>query len=232
MTKPLKLLIDIMIVAAVSGLAFMLEGIANAQGWVSMSDGARGVSAVLAGAFAAVGVVLARGGSLADLGFKRPESWARVPLQAAAVLVAFIAAQTLLPLFISLFMTLPEPDMSKYGDMSGDLQAAITFALILVVTASIPEEIIYRGFLIGRLSDIFGHTTLGAILTVGVQGLIFSSIHFAWGIGGMIMTLFMGLIWGTAYLLCGRNIWVVILAHSGGHALLATQLYFAQPFMP
>ena len=57
MTKPIKLLIDIMIVFAVSGLAFFLEDVANTQGWVSMSDGARGVSAVLAGAFAAVGVV-------------------------------------------------------------------------------------------------------------------------------------------------------------------------------
>lgn len=45
------------------------------------------------------------------------------------------------------------------------------------------------------------------------------------------MTLIMGLVWGTAYLLCGRNIWVVILAHSGGHVLLVTRLYFAAPFI-
>lgn len=231
MTKSTKLVIDIMIVAAVSGLAFVLEGVVD-QGWISMGEGARGVSAVLAGAFAAVCVVLARGGSLADLGFRRPERWAIVPVQVIAILAAFIAAQTLVPMFISLFMTLPEPDMSKYGDMSGDLRAAINMALILVVTASIPEEIIYRGFLIGRLSDIFGPTARGAVMTVGVQGLIFGSIHFQWGIGGMVMTFMMGLIWGTAYLLCGRNIWVVILAHSGGHILLVTTLYLGESFIP
>jgi membrane protease YdiL (CAAX protease family) len=228
MTKSTNLVIDIMVVAAVSGLAFFLEDIAVAQGWLPLGEGARGVSAVLGGAFAAVGVVLARGGSLADLGFKQPERWAIVFYQAAAVLVAFVAVQTLVPLLISLFMTVPEPDMSKYGDMSGDLRAAITMALILVLTASIPEEIIYRGFLIGRLSDIFGQTPRGAIMTVGVQSLIFGSIHYQWGIGGVIMTLLMGLVWGTAYLMCGRNIWVVIFAHSGGHVLLVTQLYFAQ----
>lgn len=232
MTNTTRLVIDIMIVAAASALAFMLEGFAVDQGWLSLGEGARGVTAVLGGAVAAVGVVLARGGSLADLGFKRPERWSRAFLQAAAVLVAFVAVQTLVPLLISLFITLPEPDMSKYGDMSGDLGAAITMALILVVTASIPEEIIYRGFLIGRLSDIFGPTTRGAIMTVGVQSLIFGSIHYQWGIGGMIMTLFMGAIWGTAYLLCDRNIWPLIFAHSGGHVLLVTQLYFAAPFMP
>lgn len=121
--------------------------------------------------------------------------------------------------------------MSKYGDMSGNLRAALTMALILPFTASIPEEIIYRGFLIGRLSEIFGEHTGGAVMTVLVQSLIFSSIHFQWGIGGMMMTLIMGLVWGTAYLLCGRNLWVVILAHSGGHILMVTQLYLAEPFV-
>lgn len=232
MTKSTKLVIDIMIVAAVSGLAFVLEDFANGQGWISVGEGARGVSAVLGGAFAAVCVVLARGGSLADLGFMRPERWSIVPFQVAAILAAFVAAQTALPLLISTFMTLPEPDMSKYGDMSGDLRAAITMALILVATASIPEEIIYRGFLIGRLSELFETTTGGAVLTVGIQALIFGSIHFQWGIGGMVMTLIMGLVWGTAYLMCGRNLWVVILAHSGGHILLVTTLYLGESFIP
>lgn len=231
MTKSTKLIIDIMIVAAVSVLAFLFEGFANARGWISLGEDARGVTSVLAGAFAAVGVVLARGGSIADLGFKRPKRWTMVPVQVIAILVAFVAAQTLVPPFISLFIDLPAPDMSKYGDMSGNLGAAISLALILVVTASIPEEIIYRGFLIGRLSQIFGQGTQGAIWTVLVQALIFGSIHFQWGIGGMVMTAIMGLVWGTAYLLCGRNLWVVILAHSGGHVLLATQLYLGEAFV-
>ena len=225
MTKTTELLIDIMIVAAVSVLAFLLEGFANARGWLAMGAGARGVSAVLAGAIAAIALVFVRGGSFADLGFKRPERWARVPLQVLVILVVFVAAQTLVPLALSVFITLPEPDFSKYGDISGNLGAALSLALILPLTAALPEEIIYRGFLMGRLSDLFGRSKSGAILTVGVQALIFGSIHFQWGIGGMMMTFIMGVIWGSAYLLCDRNLWVVILAHSGGHILLATQLY-------
>jgi membrane protease YdiL (CAAX protease family) len=229
MAKPIKLLIDIMIVIAVSGLAFLLEDFASAQGLISIGAEERGFTAVLAGAFAALGIVFARGGTLTDLGFRRPKRWALVPLQAVGILIAFIAAETLLPLLISLFITLPEPDMSRYDSIAGNLDAAIALALILPLTASIPEEIVYRGFLIGRLSDIFGTTTGGAFMTVGVQALIFGSVHFQWGIGGMIMTLIMGLVWGTAYLLCGRNLWVVILAHSAGHILMVTQLYLAKP---
>jgi membrane protease YdiL (CAAX protease family) len=226
--KPVQLLIDIVIVVAVSALAFVLEDFASSQGWISVGEEARGVSAVLAGALAAVGVVLARGGSLADLGFRRPKRWAVVPLQVTGIIVAFIAVQSLAPLLVSSFISLPEPDLSRYDSIAGNLGAAIAMALILPLTASIPEEIIYRGFLIGRLSDIFGRNSGGAFMTVFIQALMFGAVHFQWGIGGMMVTVMMGAVWGTAYLLCGRNLWVVILAHSAGHILFVTQLYLGK----
>jgi len=226
MTEPAKLFIDILIVFVVSGLAFLFEGFVSEQGWLVVGESARGVTAVVAGAFAAVAVVLARGGTLATLGFRRPERWAIVPFQVVGVLFAFIAMETMVPMLVSLFIDLPEPDYSRYAEVSGNLSAAIALALIFPLSASIPEEVIYRGFLIGRLSDIFGETTRGAFITVLIQAVIFGSIHFQWGIGGMIMTFCMGAVWGTAYLLCGRNLWIVILAHSAGHILLVTQLYF------
>ena len=115
-------------------------------------------------------------------------------------------------------------------NVNGNLAAAISMALILPLTASIPEEIIYRGFLMGRLASLLGTDTRGNVLTVLIQALIFGSIHFTWGIGGVLMTFMMGIVWGTAYLLCGRNLWVVILAHSAGHLLFVTQLYLGASF--
>jgi len=228
-TKPARPLIDIAIVAAVSALALVLEDLASARGWITIGADARGVSPVIAGALAAVCVVLARGETLADLGFRRPKRWAIVPVQVAGILAAFVAVQTLVPLLASAFIEVPEPDLSRYSSIYGNLSAAIGFALLLALTASIPEEIIYRGFLIGRLSEVFGRSTRGAIMTVLVQAVVFGAIHFQWAVGGMIMTFIMGIVWGTAYLLCGRNLWVVILAHSGGHILLVTQLYLTEP---
>lgn len=221
------LLVDILVVAAISGLAFFLEDLAIARGWIPFATEIRGVSSVLAGAFAAVVVVLARGGSLAELGFRQPRRWTMVPFQAAGILAAFIAAQTLGPLLLSSFISLPEPDLSRYDAIAGNLGAAIAMALVLPLTASIPEEVIYRGFLIGRLSDLFGWNAGGASMSVLVQALVFGAIHFQWGIGGVIMTFVMGIIWGAAYLLCGRNLWIVIIAHSAGHVLLVVQLYLA-----
>jgi membrane protease YdiL (CAAX protease family) len=78
-----------------------------------------------------------------------------------------------------------------------------------------------------RLSEIFGVSKTGGITTVLVQAIIFGSIHFEWGIGGIIVTFMMGLVWGTAYLLCARNLWVVIIAHSTAHTLGVLQGYLA-----
>jgi len=224
-SHPIRPLIDIAIVFAASALAFLLEDFVSASGWIAIGPEARGVSPVVGGALAAVAVVFARGGTFADLGFRRPRRWAVVPFQVAGILVAFIAAQLLLPPLVGLFIAMPEPDLSRYDALAGNLNAAVVMALLLPLTASIPEEIIYRGFLIGRLTDVFGHNTVGACLSVLIQALLFGAVHFMWGVGGMIVTLMMGIIWGIAYLLCGRNLWVVILAHSVGHILGVVQLY-------
>jgi membrane protease YdiL (CAAX protease family) len=223
--NPIERCLDIVIVFAVSAIAFFLENLAIAQGWIPFATEVRGAVSVLAGASAAVWVVLARGGTLADLGFRRPKRWAIVPLQVFLVLIAFIAMQILAPLLVSSVISLPEPDLSRYDSITGNLGGAVLMALVLPLTASIPEEIIYRGFLIGRLSDIFGWNFSGVLISVFTQAIIFGAIHFQWGIGGMIVTLMMGLVWGAAYLLCGRNLWVVILAHSTGHILFVLQLY-------
>ena len=223
-----QVLIDILLVFAASGLAFALEEFANARGWISVGPEARGVSAVVAGAFAAVAVVLIRGGSLADLGFRRPKRWALVPLQVFGILIAFIAMQMLAPMLVSVFVTVPEPDLSRYEALAGNLDAAIALALLLPFTASIPEEIIYRGFLIGRLTDLFARHRGGAALAVCLQALVFGAIHFQWGVGGMLVTVIMGIVWGAAYLLCDRNLWIVILAHSAGHVLGVLQLYLGE----
>lgn len=217
--------IDILIVLGASGFTYWLEGFADSLGWISVGADVRGISAVIVGALTAVGVVLLRGGTLTDLGFRRPKRWTMVPLQVIAIIVAFIAMQAVAPLLVGSFIDLPEPDLSKYGSIAGNLGAAVTFALLLPFTASIPEEIIYRGFLMGRLLEIFGMSKGGAVATVLVQAIIFGSIHFEWGVGGIIVTFMMGLVWGTAYLLCGRNLWVVILAHSTAHTLGILQGY-------
>lgn len=218
---------DILTVTAASMGAFALESWAASTGLVDLGEAARGVFAVVVGALTTVAVVRHRGGKWSDLGFKRPARWSSVPLWVIGILVAFIGGQALAPQLLSMFIELPEPDFSRYDAIVGNLSAAIAMALILPLTAAIPEEIIYRGFLIGRLEAILGDMWAAPVLAVAVQSLVFAVIHFQWGIGGILLAGVMGAIWGTAYMACGRNLWIVIMAHSAGHIMLVVGLYLS-----
>lgn len=216
-------MIDILIVVAISGTAYTVE-LATSD-YLPWGEEARGITAVFAGAVTAVGLTLRRRGNLYDLGLNRPNRWWTVPFWVLGIMVVFIAAQGLMPQLAAPLFDLPEPDMSRYDFIRGNPSAAIAMALVLPLTAAIPEEIVYRGFLIGRLLTIFGNGRGAAVLAVFVQSLIFGSIHFQWGLGGMLVTSIMGFVWGGAFLLCGRNLWIVIMAHSAAHIALVAQIY-------
>jgi len=143
------------------------------------------------------------------------------------ILVTFVAAQALVPAILAPFFDIPAPDMSRYDFIRGDALAAVAMALLLPVTAAIPEEVVYRGFLMRQFMRLYGDRHTGANLAVLSQALIFGAAHFQWGPGGMVMTSIMGIVWGGAYLLCGRNLWIVILAHSAAHVALVLQLYYS-----
>jgi len=218
---------DIAIVVLVSVLAFLGELAAAER--LPWGDEARGVIAVLTGTVAAMAITLARGGSLADLGFRRPKRWLTVPAWALAILVAFIVVQNVALLLVAPLFDLPQPDMSRYDIVRGNLVAALFLAIVLPLTAAVPEEVLYRGFLIGRFTRLFGATRGAPVLAVLAQALVFGSVHFQWGLGGIIVAAIMGAVWGFAFLLCGRNLWIVIIAHSIAHLALLGQLYFAPP---
>lgn len=216
-------LTSIAIVIAVSALAFAGElAVADVLPW---GDEARGVVAVLGGAIAALWLTVRRGGSLADLGLVRPKRWLTVPVWVLGIVITFVAAQALVPQLIAPFFDLPAPDMSRYDFIRGDALAAISMALLLPLTAAIPEELVYRGFLIRQFTRLYGDGQRGALLAVLSQAIVFGAAHFQWGLGGIVMTSIMGLVWGGAYLLCGRNLWIVIMAHSAAHIALVLQLY-------
>ena len=224
-------------VVAASAIAFAAElRFADALPWGSE---ARGVAAVLVGALLALWLHRRAGQPWAGLGFRRPRRWSTVPGWVIGIVVVFIVAQNAVPLLIAQFASLPEPDMSRYAGVAGNARAAILLLLLLPLTASIPEEIVYRGFLLPRFERLLSAGGLSAggsarrsaiaaaVGAVLLQALVFGLVHFQWGPGGILMTTIMGLVWGSAYVLCGRNLWIVILAHSLVHILFVMQLYSA-----
>ena len=130
---------------------------------------------------------------------------------------------------LSRFGSTVVPSESFVGSGANPARPISSLAVALPLTAAIPEEILYRGFLIGRLTRLFGTSAGAPFLAVLAQALVFGSVHFQWGLGGIVVTAIMGAVWGFAYLLCGRNLWIVIIAHSMAHLALVAQLYVAPP---
>jgi membrane protease YdiL (CAAX protease family) len=221
-------LVDLLAVFAVSGAALLLERTAHHLGWVDIPESAKGVSAVIAGCLTAVAMILLRKQKLSAIGFRRPERWAVVPIWVIGIFLVFALAQIALPALIRTVVEIPAADLSRYDALYQNLSATIAMALLLPITASIPEEIIYRGFLLDRLVRICGDTKPGLSVAVAIQSLLFGAAHFQWGLGGMFLATTMGVIWGTSFLLVKRNLWIVIMAHSLGHVALVTQLYFVK----
>lgn len=216
---------DILLVAATSAISYAAEFVL--QEALPWGDEARGVLAVLVGAACAVWITLRRGRSITDLGFARPKRWWAVPIWVAGILAAFIVAQIAAPLVLSAFFELPQPDFSRYDFVRGNILGATAMILVLPLTAAIPEEVLYRGFLIERLTCVVGKGKVGVFLAVLLQAIIFGTVHFEWGVGGILLASIMGAVWGFAFVLCGRNLWIVILAHSTAHVALVTQLYLS-----
>ena len=221
--KEIHPLTAIAIVIAISAAAFAGElAVADDLPW---GEEARGVIAVLLGAITALWLTVRRGGSLTKLGLTRPQRWWTVPFWVLGTFVAFVLAQALVPQLLAPFFDLPPPDMSRYDFIRGNAPAALALALLLPITAAIPEEIVYRGFLMQQFGRLYGARPAATVLAVLSQALIFGLVHFQWGLGGIVMTSIMGVVWGTAFVLCGRNLWIVIMAHSAAHIALILQLY-------
>ena len=127
---------------------------------------------------AAVALILLRKQKLSEIGFRRPERWAFVPVWVIGIFLTFALAHYGLPPLIRMFVEFPAPDFSRYDSLYGNLQATIAVALLLPLSASIPEELIFRGFLLDRLIRICGERKSGLILAVAIQSTIFGAVHY------------------------------------------------------
>ena len=71
----------------------------------------------------------------------------------------------------------------------------------------------FRGYLLNRITDLFGRERAGIILALLVNAIVFGLAHAYQGIAGVVDTALAGLVLGGLYLLTGRNLWLPILTH-------------------
>src|SRR6202011_862374 len=140
-----------------------------------------------------------RDGGWSAIGFKKPESWARI------VFIALAAAA----LRICLGDFVIEPLTGKFwpapvapvfaNEITGNVKVA-TIALLIVWTfAAFGEEIGYRGYLLRRGADVGGRSGAPYWIAMVLVSLLFGYGLYYKGTSGIIDSGVAGLILGSAY---------------------------------
>ncbi|WP_445383030.1 CPBP family intramembrane glutamic endopeptidase [Robiginitalea sp. IMCC43444] len=118
-------------------------------------------------------------------------------------------------------------NMSGYDYLKGNIWMLIITLAGVYIVSSFGEEVIYRGFLINRISQIGNDSKKATIIAVILSSVIFGLIHYAWGPMGIVQIGFMGLALGISYIKLKKRLWILILAHAYMDTILMAQLYIA-----
>lgn len=146
-----------------------------------------------------------------ELGFGKPALWWHPVIAAAGIFAAvLLLSQYVKPFFMD-FAT--PPDISHLFGIQGNLPNLILALVLVWITAAILQELVFRAFLINALDLLLGRNSWSPWVAVLISAVIVGLMHAWQGIGGILMTACIGLIFGIAYLLNGRRIPGIILAH-------------------
>src|SRR5262245_1231758 len=135
-----------------------------------------------------------RDGNWAAMGFRRPSSWTRIVLIAAAgaALRIVLGDQVILPITNRFW---PEPALPEgVEDITGNIGTAALYLLIVWGFAAFGEEIAYRGYLLTRAADVGARSTAAYLVGVVVVAILFGYGHYYKGPAGIVDSGVAGLI--------------------------------------
>ena len=118
-------------------------------------------------------------------------------------------------------------NMSGYDYLKDNIGMLLLTLGGVYIVSSFGEEVIYRAFLINRISQIGLDTKTGGIIAIILSAIIFGFAHYEWGPMGIAQTGFMGLALGICYVKLKKRLWILILAHAYMDTILMVQMYLA-----
>ncbi len=155
-----------------------------------------------------------RGVNWRDLGLKRPRKIWLTLLQALVVFAGTIIAVYAATLITEQFFEEPESLNARFGDMEGNLQLYLWWVLLSWVVGGFSEEMIFRGFLLTRVEAMIKSRWASTTLAIVFQAAVFASVHLYYqGAYGALQLFPAAIFIGICYVLFGRNLWPLILAH-------------------
>ena len=160
----------------------------------------------------------ARGVSWSDLGLCKPNDIKRTLIASMVILGMAIGSIIVFEILKDLFAWNLSPDtsnqsaVSKFGDLKNNW--LLFFSIIPIIwLESFFEEILDRGFMMNWIERMFSSTIPATILAVILQAVIFGFRHSNDFSERSITVGLIGLAMGVGYVVFGRNLWSIIIAH-------------------
>jgi membrane protease YdiL (CAAX protease family) len=112
-----------------------------------------------------------------------------------------------------------QPDLEDFRPLIGNLKLTLIFLALTWTLAAFGEEMVYRGYLMNRVADLFNRTRGAWIISLIGVHVAFGIAHAYQGWTGIIDEGLSGLLLGVIYLGTGRNLGVPIIAHGIGDTI-------------
>lgn len=155
-----------------------------------------------------------RGASWQTFGISRRANWLRAILSGVGLTIIMIVVIVILQEILMLaFPDAVPPDLSRFSALNHNLPNLILNVIVMWIAAGFVEELIWRGYLMNRLSGVFGKSRIALFATLFCSAALFGVTHFYQGPSGMLLNGATGLLIGAAFLLVLRNLWPLVIAH-------------------
>lgn len=154
-----------------------------------------------------------RGDGLEGLGFFPPEDWGRTVLWSIffGVAIQFLSILVLEPL--SDRVTKSTADHSSFERLRGSLMYLLLVVVGVWVVAAFLEEIIFRGYVMGEMAELFGTSKPALAVNLLLSSVLFGLAHWYQGKSGVLSTGIIGALLGILFIATGFNLWLPILTH-------------------
>ena len=154
-----------------------------------------------------------RGLGWKDVGMKLYRSWGRTIAIGVACGAAIEALDLIVIQPLLVHLTHHWPDLSDFRGLRGNFKL-LPLALLLTWTlAAFGEEMVYRGYLMNRVADVFGRNRRAWVLSLIVVNVVFGFSHTYQGITGVLENIIDGLLLAWIYLRFDHRLSVPIVAH-------------------
>jgi len=148
-----------------------------------------------------------------DLGLRRPASWLRTIGIGTVVGVVYQAISIWLVLPMLQQMTNEPLDLSQFTSLYNNVSLLILWLAVSWTIAAFGEEMVFRGYLLNRVADLFERSQGGWVIGLIISAALFGLGHAYQGITGILETFLFGCVMAGLYLTGQRSLWLPVIAH-------------------